>query len=250
MKLAIVGYGRMGKEVEQQAQQRGHEICSILDVGDSLTASALNGAEVLISFILADAVLPNLQKAAKLGISVVEGTTGWYDKLAKAKELSNLTMIYSPNFSIGVYLFSKIVGTAARLIGPLSEYDCYVHEFHHKGKNDSPSGTAKKLADILLEHLPQKGTSLYDTSHGVIDQSMLHVTSTRVGRVPGIHEIGFDSSADEITLKHTAHGREGFALGAVRAAEWIIGKSGIFTMDDFMSSLLGATGNESESFEK
>ena len=113
-----------------------------------------------------------------------------------------------------------------------------MHEIHHTGKADSPSGTAKTLAHILLENLPNKKTVLYDTSHGVIDPGDLHVTSTRVGRVPGTHEVGFDSPADEIILKHVVHGREGLATGAVRAAEWIADKSGVFTMDDFMNDLL------------
>jgi len=239
MKFAILGYGRMGKEVERQAQRRGHEISAIFDIQDNFSSNAdLNGAQVIISFVLAEAVLDNMTAAAQLGVPIVEGTTGWYDQLDQLKLIKNLSIIYSPNFSIGVYQFTKLVEYAAKLMGSLSEYDCYLHEFHHTGKADSPSGTAKKLANVLLQNLPNKEKALFDASHGVIDPKALHVTSTRVGRVPGTHEIGFDSPADEIVLKHIAHGREGLADGAVQAAEWIVGKSGIFTMDDFMRDLL------------
>ncbi len=241
MKIAILGYGRMGKEVERQATLRGHEVTAILDIDDHFSAaSKLNGAQAIISFVLADAVIDNVKTAAQLGVPIVEGTTGWYDRLEQLKSIDNVSIIYSPNFSIGVYQFTKLAEYAARLFGPLNDYDCYVHEFHHTGKADSPSGTAKKLADVLLRNLPNKEKALYKTSHGVIDPAALHVTSTRVGRVPGVHEIGFDYLADEILLKHVAHWREGFAVGAVRAAEWIAGKKGIFTMDDFMNDLFAS----------
>lgn len=239
MKIALLGYGRMGKEVETQAKARGHEITAIFDIDDHFSAtSPLNGAEAIISFVLPDAAVDNIKTATQLGLPIVEGTTGWYEALDSLKTLDGLTLVYSPNFSIGVYQFTKIVEYAARLMGQLPEYDCYVHEWHHTGKADSPSGTAGKLAKVLLNHLPTKTHLLTETSHSQIPDDALHVTSTRVGRVSGTHEIGFDSAADEIVLKHVAHGREGFALGAVRAAEWIVGKRGIFTMDDFMNDLL------------
>lgn len=236
MKLAILGYGRMGKEVERQAQLRGHQVTAIFDLGQFDAAADCRGAQALVSFVAADAVVDNARAAAQLGLPLVEGTTGWYDRLDEVKSIDGLTLLYSPNFSIGVYQFTQLARCAAQLLGQL-DYDCYVHEFHHTGKADSPSGTAKKLAEVLLPHLPKKTHALYDTSHGAIAPDALHVTSSRVGRVPGTHEIGFDSPADEIVLRHVAHGREGFALGAVRAAEWLVGKRGIFTMDDFMSAL-------------
>ena len=235
MKLAILGYGRMGKEVEKQAVLSGHEVTAIFDIGDQFSKSAeLNGAEAVISFTLADAVLENIKTAAKLNIPIVEGTTGWYDQLDKIKTVENVSIIYSPNFSIGVYRFTQMINFASRLMGSHPEYDCYLHEFHHSGKADSPSGTAKNLANVLLDNLPNKEKMFTETSHDVIDAKALHVTSTRVGRIAGEHTIGFDSIADEITLKHVAHGREGFAAGSVYAAEWLLGKKGIFTMDDFI----------------
>lgn len=238
MKLAILGYGRMGKEVEKQALLRGHEITAVFDIGDSFSmTSNLNGAQAIISFTLADAVLQNLKTAAALQTPIVEGTTGWYDHLPAVQDIENISIIYSPNFSIGVYRFTQLVEYAAKLFGRHPEYDCYLHELHHIGKADSPSGTAKKLANVLLDNLPDKEELLFETSHQAINPKALHVTSTRVGRIPGEHTVGFDSAADEITLKHVAHGREGFAAGAVQAAEWIAGKSGIFTMDDFINDL-------------
>lgn len=238
MKIGILGYGRMGHEVEKISMQSGHQITSRFDIENLLKpTSDLNGAEVLISFTLKNAVVENLKTAAQLSVPVVEGTTGWYDQLVQVRQIKNLTVIYSPNFSMGVYQFNKLVAYAAELYGALGEYDAYVHEWHHAGKMDSPSGTAKKLADILITNLPQKERALFTTSEGKIDPKALHVTSTRVGRVPGTHEVGFDSAFDSIHLRHTAHSREGFAYGAIRAAEWIIGRQGIFTMDDFMESI-------------
>jgi 4-hydroxy-tetrahydrodipicolinate reductase len=242
MNIAVLGGGRMGREVEIAASAKGHKITAVFDIDDPLTATSdLNGAEVIIDFTLACAVLDNLKNAAALGLPVVEGTTGWDDRLKELAAIDNLTVIHSPNFSIGVYQFTRLVAAAAELFGPLEEYDCYLHEWHHSGKADSPSGTAKKLGDVLLDGLPGKTEALYETSFGKIQPQQLHVTSTRVGRIPGTHEVGFDSVCDSIRLKHQAHGRAGFAQGAVRAAEWIKGRAGIFTMDDFMRSLIEST---------
>jgi len=241
MKIALLGYGRMGVEVEKQALLHGHTVSAIFDINDNFSiASDLKGAQAIISFVTADAVLKNAATAAALGLPIVEGTTGWYAQLDRLEAINDISIVYSPNFSIGVYQFTKLAEYAAKILGVGLNYDCYVHEFHHAAKADSPSGTAKKLADVLLRNLQDKDKALYDTSHGVIDPRALHVTSTRVGRVPGVHEIGFDSPADEILLKHVAHGREGFAAGAVRAAAWIVGKKGVFTMEDFMSDLFPA----------
>lgn len=238
MNIAILGYGRMGKEVEKQAIANGHRITAIYDINDSFNQkSDLDNAHVIISFTLAESVLENIKTAAYLGVPIVEGTTGWQNQLDELKKIENISIIYSPNFSIGVYQFSKIVEYAATLLGEFKEYDCYLHEWHHAEKVDSPSGTAKNLAKILVNNLPEKNNTLFEASHGKIKKNTLHVTSTRVGRIPGTHEIGFDSPSDSITLRHTAFGREGFAIGAVKAAEWIKDKKGIFTMNDFMRSI-------------
>lgn len=238
MKIAILGYGRMGKEIEAQARKRNHLISNIFDIDNPFNEkSDINNTDVLIDFTSKDIVINNLKIAAYFGIPVVEGTTGWFDQMDVMKKISGLSVIYSPNFSLGVYLFEKIIIEASRLIGKHKEYDCYLHEYHHTGKKDSPSGTAKKLSQILLKNLPQKKHCLFETSHNLIDSDTLHVTSTRVGRFPGTHEVGFDSNNDMILLRHQAHGRIGLAYGALRAAEWIVKKrqKGIFTMDDFMN---------------
>ena len=235
MNFALVGYGRMGREIERVARERGHFAQATFDVDRPVERpDELAGADVLVDFSLAGAVLPILKVAAEAGVPVVEGTTGWYDQLDEARALPGLTMVYSPNFSVGVYQFMRLVETAGRLLGHL-DYDTYVHEWHHSGKADSPSGTARKLATLLLDVLPGKDEMLADSCNRRIDPRELHVTSTRVGRIPGTHQVGFDSDSDSITLTHQAHGREGFARGAVLAAEWIKGRSGVFTMDDFVS---------------
>jgi len=239
MNLGIIGYGRMGHTVEQLARNLGHQVTAHFDIDNPLTGlSNRPDCEVLISFCLKDAVLENLKTAARFGIPVVEGTTGLHAELDQARQIPNLTMIYSPNFSIGVYLFSQIIEYASRQFGSCPEYDCYLHEWHHSGKKDSPSGTAKSLAEILLRNLPTKNQLLFAPPDGAMDPQALHVTSTRAGRIPGTHEIGFEGIYDSIQLRHTAHSREGFAYGAIRAAEWISDKKGIFTMQDFMDHLI------------
>lgn len=244
MKIALVGYGRMGKEIESLSQEMGQEIVAVFDEYSPLVeTSVLGGAEVLIDFSLGEAVLGVLREAAKKKLPVVEGTTGWYDHLDEARAIGGLTMIYSPNFSMGVYQFTQLARRAAQLLGPLDCYDTYVHEWHHSGKADSPSGTAVHLAEVLVGELPNKDRSMYESCHRRIEPPELHVTSTRVGRIPGTHEVGFDSEYDQIQLRHVAQGRVGFAYGSLKAAEWIVGRQGIFTMDDWMSSNQAAKGD-------
>lgn len=236
MKIALIGYGRMGREIERMAPTLESEICARFDLGEELSPSSdLKGAHALIDFSGAQAIAQNLTTAALLNIPIVEGTTGWYEQLEQIKEIPGLTMIYSANFSMGVYRFQQVTQFAGQLFGAAGGYDAYVHEWHHAGKADSPSGTALSLAKTLLAEMPQKTELLTNTSNGKIAPQALHVTSTRTGRIPGTHEIGFDSIYDQITLRHQAFGREAFAYGALRAAEWILDRTGIYTMADFMS---------------
>ncbi|NLP09638.1 4-hydroxy-tetrahydrodipicolinate reductase [bacterium] len=236
MKIGLLGSGRMGKEVERLASTLGDEICVRFDLGSALKAdSDVAGASVLIDFSSADAVVANLTAAAALSLPVVEGTTGWLAQLERVRTIPGLTMVYSSNFSMGVYRFLQLVKTAGRLYGVEAQYDVYIHEWHHRGKADSPSGTAMTLAQALLEVLPQKTELLTTASSGEIPAHTLHVSSTRVGRVPGTHEVGFDSAFDQITLRHQAFGREAFAYGALQAAHWIVDRRGMYTMDDFMA---------------
>jgi 4-hydroxy-tetrahydrodipicolinate reductase len=235
MKIAIVGYGRMGKEIERLSPELGHEIVAVFDEYSPLEESSdLCSAEVLVDFSLAPAVLDVLKVAAVKNVPVVEGTTGWSHDLPEVLSIKGLTMVYSPNFSIGVYQFTQLVRKAAQLLGSMGCYDVYVHDWHHSGKVDSPSGTAVRLAEVMLGEFEGKTTPLYESCHRRIKPNELHVTSTRVGRVPGTHEVGFDSEYDQILLKHVAQGRVGLAFGALKAAEWIVGRRGVFTMDDWM----------------
>jgi 4-hydroxy-tetrahydrodipicolinate reductase len=214
----------------------GHEIVAVFDEYNPLEeSSSLKGAGVLIDFSLAPAVLGVLKVAAAKMVPVVEGTTGWSHQLEEACQIEGLTMIYSPNFSIGVYQFTQLVREAAKLLGPMNCYDTYIHDWHHSGKVDSPSGTAARLAEVVISELSNKTTPLYETCHRRIKPTELHVSSTRVGRVPGTHEVGFDSEYDQILLRHVAQGRAGLAFGALKAAEWIVGQKGIYSMDDWMA---------------
>jgi len=239
MKLGLVGDGRMGEAVRRQAGKRGHRISAVFDIGNRLSAdSDLRGARVLIDFSSENAVADNLRAAAGLGVPIVEGTTGWSGAEEILAQMPGLTAVCSPNFSIGVYFFTRLVIAAAEGIGRSGAYDVYLNEWHHRGKKDSPSGTALKLAGILRDNFPDKSTLQTSRCDGAISASALHVTSTRAGRIPGIHEIGFDSEFDSITLTHRAHNRDGFAYGAVRAAEWICDRKGLYFMDDFIASLV------------
>jgi 4-hydroxy-tetrahydrodipicolinate reductase len=236
MRIGLIGCGRMGRELEQLAPTLGMELCVRFDLGNELADSSdLQGAQVLIDFSTAGAVIPNLTVAAQKSIPVVEGTTGWLSHMEQIRAIPGLTMIYSSNFSMGVYRFQQLVKLAGQLLGSSEMYDAYVHEWHHNAKADSPSGTALTLARTLLSVMPQKKELLTNASEGKISPQALHVTSTRVGRVPGTHEIGFDSQFDQITLRHQAFGREAFAYGALAAVTWIADRKGIYTMDDFMT---------------
>ncbi len=239
LKIALLGFGKMGKEVAQLAGEGGHEIVATFEIDQPLSsASAPPAVDVFIDFTVPGAVVANVKAVAQLGKPLVIGTTGWYDHLNEVKKIvsaAKIGVIYASNFSIGMNLFFKIVAHAAELFDRFEPYDPFIHEFHHRGKLDSPSGTAHSLAKIVLEKIKRKQTALGKTSEGAIAANQLHVTSTRAGFIPGTHIVGFDSEADTIELKHTARGRRGFAAGALYAAQWIIGKQGLFTMEDLLS---------------
>ena len=239
MNLALLGHGKMGCVIENLAQKYGHVVSAIFDRQNPLTPhSVLQGVDVFIDFSSADTVLSHLKLAAAFGIPIVEGTTGWLSELENIHKIKGLTLLYSPNFSFGVFAFLKMADFAAGLFNKIGGYDAYIHEWHHSGKADSPSGTAKKLADVLLANLDSKTQIQTETSHRPIEPNALHVTSTRAGAIFGTHEIGFSSPYDWITLRHQAANREGFAHGAIRGAEWLVHRTGIFTMDDLMNDLL------------
>jgi len=217
--LAIVGYGRMGKLVEALAPEYDFRVALKLDeitnaLGHGLTADNFRGVDVAIDFSTPEAVRPNVEAISALGVNMVVGTTGWQDEADQVKTAvaaHGTGLVWSPNFSIGVRVFSQLVELAARLLAGEAEYGAWGWEIHHQTKKDAPSGTLAKLIDDMKK----AGYS-----------RPVNISSNRAGAHPGTHEIGFDSAADTITLRHTARSREGFARGALRAAQWVIGQTG------------------------
>jgi 4-hydroxy-tetrahydrodipicolinate reductase len=217
--LAIVGYGKMGRLVDQLAPEYGFTVTARLDIDRN---EPLQGANVAIEFSTPDSVLGNIQKLAALRIPIVVGTTSWQQHLAEAKsivEKNDSGLVWSPNFSIGVNIFTRLVSEAARRFKNEKEYGAWAWEIHHITKKDAPSGTLVKLVE-------QMRAAGFDRN---IDTS-----SNRAGAHPGTHEIGFDSAADTITLRHTARSREGFARGALKAAQWVIGRKGFYEFSDVL----------------
>jgi 4-hydroxy-tetrahydrodipicolinate reductase len=220
MKLAIIGYGKMGRLIEQLAPEYGFSIHAKIDLGDDFKQAA--GADAAIEFTIPDAVAPNVERLAAMKIPLVVGTTGWLKSLDRVEESirkNSSALVWSPNFSIGVNVFSRLVSEAARMLAEEPQYGAWAWEIHHHTKKDAPSGTLIKL----VEDMKRAGYA------GAIDTG-----SNRAGAHPGTHEIGFDSGADTITLRHTARSREGFARGALKAAQWIPGKTGVFKFEDVL----------------
>ncbi len=257
MKIALVGYGKMGHMIETIAKKRGNSIVATIDSyakDASVTASGPleiakavkdSGADGVIEFTHPDAVLGNIEALLPLGKPLVIGTTGWnahIDKVSSWVKKNNCSLFYAANYSIGVNLFYRIVEEASKLISDYDEYDTAVWEAHHAQKADSPSGTALEIAKRIMATNLKKTKIVTDAFHTKPQPEELHVSSTRLGTVPGTHTVYFDSSADTITLTHTARSREGFALGAVRAMEWLfeglekgsLSKGQLYTMTDLL----------------
>ncbi|HUP03576.1 MAG TPA: dihydrodipicolinate reductase C-terminal domain-containing protein [Bryobacteraceae bacterium] len=218
-RLAIVGYGKMGKLVEQLAPGYGFQVALKLDEfnnadSEGLTAENFRGIDVAIDFSIPAAVLRNVEGIAALGVNVVIGTTGWAEHAEAVKaavEIHGIGAVWSPNYSVGVNAFFRLVSEAARLLAAEPQYGAWAWEIHHATKKDAPSGTMLKL----VEEMKKAGYA-----------RPIDVSSNRAGAHPGTHEIGFDSAADTIVLRHTARSREGFAHGALKAAQWVVGKKG------------------------
>ncbi len=237
MKIALIGYGKMGKEIERCALERGLTVSAVFDEKKTVTADAVAGADVCIDFSIPAAVPDHVKVYAKARKNAVIGTTGWMehlDAVTRTVSSSGIGLIYASNFSIGVNVFMKIVRYASQIINQFEDYDAWIHEVHHNQKLDSPSGTALSLAKMMIDTIERKSSVLTETSKGKIRPDQLHVTSSRAGAVPGTHVVGFDSSADTIELTHTARNRSGFALGALHAAQWIRNKQGLYTMTDVL----------------
>lgn len=248
MNIAIIGYGKMGKEVEKIARERGIKVVSIIDreakeaTYREISAESVRNADVCIDFTHPDSAIGNIEKLSKLKKNIVVGTTGWYGEMDRARAMVKKAgngLIWSGNFSIGVNLFFRMVEDAARIINKVDDYDLFIHEFHHSQKADSPSGTALMLGKIITDNVSRKKKIVTEELKRKISPNELHISSTRGGSIPGTHIVGMDSAADTIELKHTARNRQGFALGAVMAAQWISKKKGFYGIDDMMKSVIG-----------
>ena len=240
MKIIISGYGRMGKEIEKVALNEGHLIVDRIDNVNDWARIERNQvvADAVIDFSQPVVAVENILRCFEMGIPIVTGTTGWYDQLEEVSELckqQNGALFYAPNFSIGVNLFFLINKKLAKRMSSFGEYKVSMKEMHHIHKLDAPSGTAIKVAeDIIAEHnLIEKWSKSDESESGI-----LPIVSERKGEIPGTHIVTYSSDADVIELKHEAKNRSGFAVGAVKAAEWLAAKKGIFNMDDFLKSIL------------
>lgn len=227
MKIALIGYGKMGRMIEGIAIARGIEIGPRLDEHNNegfagITSENFAGVDVAIDFSIPSVVVENVERVAALGVNMVVGTTGWLaqiDHVRKLVEKQGIGMVWSPNYSIGVNAFFRVVAAAAKLLSNEPEYEAWAWEIHHSAKKDAPSGTLLKLVEEM---------------HRAGYERRVDVGSNRAGAIPGTHEIGFDSPADTITLRHTARSREGFAMGAIKAAQWVAGKQGFYEFGDIL----------------
>ena len=231
MKIALIGDGAMGKLIRTLAEEKGHVITVIVDHTDAgLSGSELrgrlDGAQVAIDFTTAEAVHRNVEACMLAGIPLVEGTTGWNadrDAIEKLVRDAGGAFVFGANFSIGVNLFYRVVDFAADLFARFPEYEAFIEEQHHSRKKDAPSGTALKLKEVVSRHISQD----------------FSVSATRAGNIPGTHRVGFDGPADQILLEHAARSREGFASGAILAAEWVVGKKGFYEFTDVIEEVIG-----------
>jgi len=232
VRIALLGYGKMGKLVEAIALREGWEVGPKLDInenpeGSGITPASMAGVDVAVEFSQPDAVVRNIEAAAKAGVHVVLGTTGWADQRGKVERIvldSGIGIVYGANFSLGMNLFFEIISYSARLVGMLPQYDPYLFEEHHRAKKDAPSGTALNLRDVMRPHLANPN---------------LTIACIRAGSIPGTHVIGFDSEADTIILEHRARSRQGFAEGAVLAARWIAGRKGFYDFRQVFREIVG-----------
>jgi 4-hydroxy-tetrahydrodipicolinate reductase len=230
MKIALIGTGNMGRIVQTLAVEKGHEIAVTVDEHDAARSGGelsekLKSADVAIDFSASAAIKRNVEACMLAVVPLVEGTTGWNDEQSEIEQIvqaNNGAFVFGANFSIGVNLFYRLTDFAAELFSKFPEYEVFIEEQHHSRKKDAPSGTALKLKEIILRRTDNE----------------FSVSSTRAGNIPGTHRIGFDGPADQILLEHTARSREGFAAGALLAAEWIIGKKGFYEFGDVINEIM------------
>ncbi len=231
MKIALLGYGRMGQEIEKIATSRGHEIVIRKDAGDSVD---ITKADVAIDFSIPTSAFENISNCLESNVPVISGTTGWLEKYNEAVNLCKEkkgAFIYASNFSVGVNIFFELNKQLAKMMSNLKDYNISMEEIHHTKKLDAPSGTAITLAEGIIENTSKENWKLGTE----ISETNIPIEAKRIPDVPGTHTVWYSSEVDTIEIKHTAHNRKGFALGAVIAAEWIIGKIGVFTMKDVLN---------------
>ena len=229
-RVAVIGDGKMGRTIVQLAPERGLVVCALIGAqanegGKGITRAALNGADVAIEFTEPRAAAANVEATLRAGVPIVSGTTGWYDELPRLRQLATESagaLFTAPNFSVGVAVFARIAERAASALARLTAFDAHIVETHHSAKKDAPSGTAAMLRDVVQARLHRD----------------VPVTSVRTGSVPGTHELIFDAPFEQIRLTHEARDRRVFADGALLAARWLIGRSGVFGMNDLLDSLL------------
>lgn len=236
MKIALIGYGKMGQTIEKIALQRGHEIVLKIksDNKHDMNETSLSSCDVAIEFTNPEAAKENVAICLKSKIPTVCGTTGWASELNHAKMLAidnQVSFLHTTNFSIGVNLFFELNKLLAKLMNEQKEYEISIKEVHHTHKKDAPSGTAISLAEQILSRIDRKE---HWTNNPTDQKELLYIESERTDHVPGTHHVKYDSSIDSIELIHTAHNRDGFALGSILAAEYIVGKKGVFTMQDVL----------------
>ena len=226
MKITLIGHGAMGQLIERLATEKGHTIGAVIDhpYATSDLAARVKGCDVAIDFTTAEAVRRNVEACMIAGVPLVQGTTGWNAERGEIERLvsdAGGAFVFGANFSIGVNLFYRVVDFASELLAKFPEYEAFLEEQHHSRKKDAPSGTALKLKEVVSRHIAND----------------FSVSATRAGNIPGTHRVGFDGPADQILLEHTARSREGFASGAILAAEWIVGKKGFFEFTDVIEEI-------------
>lgn len=231
MKIALLGYGRMGQEIEKIAVSRGHEIVIKKDVNDTIDITL---ADVAIDFSVPNSAFNNISNCINNNVPVISGTTGWLDKYKEAIALCEEkkgAFIYASNYSLGVNIFFELNSQLAKMMNTLEDYNISLEEIHHTKKLDAPSGTAITLAEGIINNTSKENWTLDKDS----SEENIPIVAKRIPDVPGTHTVWYDSEVDSIEIKHTAHSRKGFALGAVVAAEWILGKTGVFNMKDVLN---------------
>ncbi len=230
MKIALLGYGKMGKVIEKIALERGHEIVLRKDRSD--TFEGITNADIAIDFSVPTSAVSHISECLNQNIPVISGTTGWLENYAEMVDLcheKNGSFIYASNFSLGVNIFFEINNYLAKMMKNLTDYKISMEEIHHIQKLDSPSGTAISLANGIIENTDYINWTIENPT-----ANQIYIDAKRIENVPGTHSVFYDSKVDQIEIKHTAHSREGFALGSVIAAEWLIGKKGVYTMKDVL----------------